>query len=215
MRLRIDANGDIRVTLPHWTPYAAATAFAASKRTWIIENLPKKESMAPYMHIGKRDKLFIIRDHAAKKIRSSVAGDYIRITIPLDTDIHSADVQKAARTAAIKSLKKQAEQYLPGRLEELARKFGYNYKDVRIKQLKGRWGSCSSQKNITLNCFLMQLPDDLIDYVLLHELAHTRIMAHGKPFWMEMALYSPNLESARKSIKHYRPDVLNMQSNSN
>lgn len=211
MRLSIGSNGEVRVTLPHWTPYAAGVAFAASKQAWISQNRPQKQHMEPYMHIGKAVKLFIVRDHAANKIRTTMSENYVRITIPLDTNMQSSEVQAAARKAAVKSLKNQAEAYLPGRLKQLAELHGFTYRSTKIKQLKGRWGSCSSHKDITLNCFLMQLPDNLIDYVLLHELTHTKIMAHGKPFWTEMARYVTNLPAVRQQMKTYRPDVVNMQ----
>jgi predicted metal-dependent hydrolase len=90
----------------------------------------------------------------------------------------------------------------------LARRHGFAYRSVAIKQLKRRWGSCSSEQDIALNCFFMQLPWHLIDYVLLHELMHTRIMAHGTPFWKALDEYVPDLKTARREIKTYRPILL-------
>ena len=57
------------------------------------------------------------------------------------------------------------------------------YKSVKINSSSGRWGSCSTRGNINLSYYLVLLPKHLIDYVLLHELAHTREMNHGKRFW--------------------------------
>ena len=93
------------------------------------------------------------------------------------------------------------------RLQTLAEQHGYDYKSVSIKQLKGRWGSCSEHKDIVLNCFLMELPWNLIDYVLLHELAHTRVMAHGAVFWNEMARVLPEVQSCRRQIKLHKPTL--------
>ncbi|MFI4911763.1 MAG: M48 family metallopeptidase [Sedimentisphaeraceae bacterium JB056] len=72
------------------------------------------------------------------------------------------------------------------RLQQLASAFGYCFGRVSFRNQKTRWGSCSSQNNISLNINLAHLPRHLCDYVLLHELAHTRVKNHGKDFWKEL-----------------------------
>ena len=114
-------------------------------------------------------------------------------------------MQKAAHDACIKALRKQAEQLLPGRLSNLADRHGFAYGSVQIKHLKSRWGSCDHERNITLNLFLMQLPWELIDYVLLHELTHTQIMRHGPDFWNAMRRVLPNLQAIRKQMRLHHP----------
>ncbi len=99
----------------------------------------------------------------------------------------------------------QAEQLLPNRLASLAGTHGFEYGSISVKQLKGRWGSCDHQKNITLNLFLMQLPWELIDYVLLHELTHTNILRHGPDFWRAMEAVLPAVKNARKTLRAYQP----------
>lgn len=80
-------------------------------------------------------------------------------------------------------LRQQALIHLPTRLHNLAAKHGFVYHKVRISNSRGRWGSCSSKKSINLSLYLMTLPPHLIDYVLLHELCHTKEMNHGPAFW--------------------------------
>ena len=65
----------------------------------------------------------------------------------------------------------------------MAERFGLTYRKVRITGARSRWGSCTSAKTISLSCYLMLVPSHLIDYVILHELAHTREMNHGPRFW--------------------------------
>ena len=79
-----------------------------------------------------------------------------------------------------------ARRRLIDRLEYLASKYGFQYNRVFIKNQKTRWGSCSSKNNINLNVNLVRLPDELIDYTILHELVHTRIKNHGQQFWVQM-----------------------------
>ncbi len=79
-----------------------------------------------------------------------------------------------------------ARKHLIDRLNQLSQKHGFNYNRVFIKNQKTRWGSCSAKNNINLNINLVRLPDDLIDYTLLHELVHTRIKNHSRRFWDQM-----------------------------
>ena len=80
----------------------------------------------------------------------------------------------------------KAKTLLTRRLQQLARNNGFSYSRVFIRNQKTRWGSCSSRNNISLNMKLVRLPDELIDYVILHELVHTRKKDHSKAFWAEM-----------------------------
>ena len=82
--------------------------------------------------------------------------------------------------------KEKAKEVLTGKLEQLAEKHGFVYHRVFFRNQKTRWGSCSSQNNISLNMKLVKLPDELMDYVLLHELVHTRRKDHSKAFWAEL-----------------------------
>lgn len=102
---------------------------------------------------------------------------------PAHTDFTSEATQRLIRNAIIRALKKSAQAYLPLLLNELAERYGFKYKKVKISGSKSRWGSCSSIGSINLSCYLMLLPPHLMDYVLLHELTHTKEMNHGAKFW--------------------------------
>jgi predicted metal-dependent hydrolase len=82
-----------------------------------------------------------------------------------------------------------------------------SYHSVKVKRLASRWGSCSSNKVITLNFFLMQLPWPLIDYVLIHELIHTRHMNHSPDFWNDFERIHPGAKNTRNILKQYRPVI--------
>ena len=82
--------------------------------------------------------------------------------------------------------KEKAKKVLTRRLQQLADKHGFVYSRVFLRNQKTRWGSCSSKNNISLNMKLIKLPEELIDYVILHELVHTRKKDHSKGFWSEM-----------------------------
>lgn len=206
VRLSI-ANGDqIRVTLPIWAPYRVGVDFAASKRDWILSQRRQPTVLNEGMQIGKAHRLRFVKS-TGSRVTTRIKGTEIFVALPANVDAQDLGAQAAARRAAIKALKLEAENLLPQRLAALADQHGFTYRSVGIKQMKGRWGSCNSHKDIVLNCFLMKLPWDLIDYVILHELAHTRVMAHGKPFWNEVGKYVSNLSSIRKLMRTQQPTI--------
>ena len=105
------------------------------------------------------------------------------VIIPENKNILKSDVQDFIVNAIEKTYRLEAKAYLPNRVEELAKTYGLSYKKVKINNAKTRWGSCSSENNINLSLQLMRLPDYLIDYVILHELAHTKVKNHSIHFW--------------------------------
>jgi len=207
LRLSVTAGGDVRVSIPTWVPYTAGLDFAQKKRDWIHGQLQKQPQglLLEGQAIGKSHRLLFVPDQAAVKPTSRIKQTEILVRYPATLEADDAGVQKAAAKGSIRALRTQAEQLLPIRLGELAKKHGYAFRTVGVKQLKSRWGSCDQRQNITLNLFLMQLPWDCIDYVLLHELVHTRVMQHGPNFWQEMDAVLPNARAMRKRMRTYQP----------
>lgn len=102
-------------------------------------------------------------------------------------------------------LRKQAKQLLGGRLAAYAERFGFTYTGVRFQWMKSRWGSCSSSNSISLNLALMYLPEELQDYVILHELCHTKIKNHSKSFWALLDTYTnQRAKELSKQMKTYK-----------
>lgn len=89
---------------------------------------------------------------------------------------------KVASPSEVEAMRSQAKSQLPGRLAELADRYGFTYNRVVIKHNASNWGSCSSKGNINLNLNIVRLPKVLQDYVLLHELCHLRHPDHGHGF---------------------------------
>jgi predicted metal-dependent hydrolase len=90
-------------------------------------------------------------------------------------------------------------------IDVLSEEYQLPYSGLTIRKLSSRWGSCSSHQKISLSTYLIQLPDDLISYVITHELVHTKHMNHGKDFWNKMEQIIPNVKEKRKKLKTYRP----------
>lgn len=211
LRLSIGANGEVRVSLPYWLPYKAGEQFVLSKALWIASNRGRKTTALQHAQaIGKAHHLYFEQSPVATKIQSRVAANEIRVSFPRLYDSHDTVVQAAAHKASLRALRKEAEALFPQRLQALSTQTGLEYTGVTIKQLKSRWGSCSTDKEITLNVFLVQLPWHLIDYVLIHELTHTRVMQHGQPFWREMERHLPSAKNLRKQIGAFQPILISI-----
>lgn len=127
------------------------------------------------------------------------------IYCPENVDFKRENVQKLVRSAILRAMKKAAETYLPPLLSMWAERFGLTYRKVRITGARSRWGSCSAARTISLSCYLMLLPAKLMDYVILHELAHTKEMNHGPRFWELLdGMTEGKALLLRKELRAYR-----------
>lgn len=131
-----------------------------------------------------------------------VNRDLIKSRIPLGDP-----KAQRARDAKKKILMKKAKDYLPYRLEYYAKLYGYVYDHCRLSHAATRWGSCSSNRTISLNIGLMQVPEPLRDYVIIHELAHLNHMDHSDAFWTEVSQHDPRYKEHRAKLKKFSPGV--------
>ena len=106
----------------------------------------------------------------------------LQINMPVGVDVETDVVQKTLKNIVLKFLRQEAERVLPDKLEYWSKQCGLDYNSLKIDTAKSRWGCCSSRKDIKLSYYLLLLPERLIDYVIVHELCHTREMNHGPRF---------------------------------
>jgi predicted metal-dependent hydrolase len=125
----------------------------------------------------------VIFEPTASARRPKINNGTITIYLEVGEAIADTVVQVRALTYVKKALRLEAKNYLPERLDELAKLANLQYSRLSLKDLRSRWGSCSSKRNINLNIRLMNLPSRLIDHVIFHELAHLEHMGHGADFW--------------------------------
>lgn len=170
--------------------------------------------------------VLIVKSKRAKRLCITVKRDQtVRLTLPRGVSMQTAKQFLNSRIPWIeKHLRKfkelETEPYSPplpkinvalakrmlvGRLREIAKIYDFHYAKVTIRKQKTRWGSCSAKNNISLNINLVRLPEDLRDYVLLHELVHTRIKNHSKAFWAELDKFmGGNAKKLAKKVKKYK-----------
>ena len=117
--------------------------------------------------------------------------------------IKEIESQRANQTVLPAINKNDAKAVLTARLKSLAAEYGFSYNRVFIRNQKTRWGSCSGSNNISLNVNLVRLPAELQDYVILHELVHTKIKNHSRRFWSELDKYVADSKKTAKRLRKH------------
>jgi len=163
-----------------------------------------------------------IKNNRAKRIVISIKPKFVRVTVPRRQTLKDAQKFVEQKIDWIKKhlknmelllkknkklpliIKKDAREILERRLAELAQLHNFQYNRVSIRNQQTRWGSCSSKDNISLNMKLLHLPEELIDYILLHELVHTRVKNHSKDFWNELETIVPNARMMDNKLREYQ-----------
>jgi predicted metal-dependent hydrolase len=208
IRLSIKSDGEIVVSMPSSVLYRDAIRFVESKTDWIVKQQSRIRAgltlFAPESCFKTRFHQLAITKGNTDKVYNRVGNGIIQIFIPDRVDHEQPKVQEFIKNTLIDVMRWEAKVYLPKRLNELAVKHGFKYQNVSIKNATTRWGSCSSVNNINLNLHLMRIPEHLIDYVLLHELAHTVVKNHGEKFWLLLEQCYPNARKADKEMNNYR-----------
>jgi len=116
--------------------------------------------------------------------------------------------QTPAKIELPKINKTQAGIFLASRLKFWADKYNFSYNRVFIRNQKTRWGSCSSVNNINLNINIVRLPEELQDYIFLHELVHTKIKNHSRRFWNELDKYVADSKAVAKKLRNHGLSLL-------
>lgn len=117
---------------------------------------------------------------------------------------NKASQPEALSAQELKMLAQKALQVLPKKVEYYAAKIGVTYGTITIRNQKTRWGSCSSKGNLNFNCQLMLFPEEIQDYVVVHELCHRKEMNHSQRFWNEVGRTMPDYEERRKYLRQVR-----------
>lgn len=166
LSMRFDKNGILQVRVPKLMMNTQIQSFISKNQTWIDTNyakLQKQQQDKKYYLFGDEISLEDISKMSQwmkKKNSLNIAG----------TSCNREDIETF--------YKSEAKKYLKPRLELFAKKYGFEYKGIRITSASTRWGSCSSKKTINFSYRLVMAPKEEIDYVIVHELCHLREMNH-------------------------------------
>ncbi len=209
VRVRVAPDGSLRASLPLYAPIFLVKRLLKTSRDELRTIVSEARPTTIYengMIIGKSHSL-IVRPILGDTTRVSIHGQQILVHLPPNQSLNDDIVARLIRENVIAAMRKEAKSYLPKRLAFLADKYSYSYQRVRFSHASGRWGSCSSSGTISLNIALMKLPFELIDYVIFHELSHTKQMNHSQEFWDQVGLGDPKYRIHRQALKLETPSI--------
>lgn len=214
LRIIIRSSNSITVTFPWHLSYKDAIRFVNEKESWIKDNLKKIGTIAP-KRAFLPDQPFKTFAHELFFEKLEQGNSYIKVDrskiIVFYTNeemLASPIIQDHIQQAVEKVLKIEASKYLPPRVDFFAEKFNLKFIGISVKKMRTRWGSCSSSGKLNFNIHLMRLPVHLIDYVILHELAHIKHHNHGPNFWKYLdELAGSNSKKLSHEMKKYRTTV--------
>lgn len=213
LRIRMAPGRGIWVSVPYGVGRKQVEAFVSENREWILHH---RREMQVYekdtgvgLGIGSEVKT---KQHTLKIERTGESNPAYRIegevvTLFIPEGVCFDRVEKYVQQFLVEIYKLEAEQYLPGRVKRYAEQFGFRYGRLSFRDNVSNWGSCSFENNISLNVKLMKLPDELIDYVILHELCHTVEKNHSDAFWKLVGLVCPDYVHLRARLRKYNTRV--------
>ena len=190
-RIRVNETGSVRILVPLDFTDDDVDALIRKKRRWIEKQqafFAKKESLPlsrnQLLLFGGRYNYF--HDDTYKR---RVMIDHEHKTIRAARDLLDMDIQE-------KWYKSYAKKYMTKRTEELAYKLGFEYEKLYVRSQRTKLGNCSASKNISLNWRLIKAPQSVIDYIIVHELVHTKVMSHSRKFWTLLKSHYPDYKKA-------------------
>ncbi len=207
VRLRVAPDGSLRASMPVYAPMFLLKRLIKASRPQLRKMLEHSLPQTEYhdgQQIGKSHTLIV---RSATRLAVGRSKQHITVDLPPALTLQSPEVVKKLREVVISALRLEAKSYLPKRLQYLANQHGFVYDKVRFSHASSRWGSCSSSGTISLNIALMKLPFELIDYVVIHELAHTVEMNHSEAFWALVARGDTQYKQHRKLLKQESPSI--------
>lgn len=196
--LSVSKNGTPNVTLPPYVPIIAAKNFIAKNRQWVTEHAPERIAVKPKAAYELYDGTTVEILPAASRNSSRTAAGSIEILL---TDEHQLDYFNKVITRQLASDSRNA--ILP-RVHKFQTLLKVKPSAVRFRSTTSRWGSCNSRKVLTFSVYIAQLPNELIDYIVIHELAHIIQMNHSKDFWSLVAAFDPQYRQHRHELKDYK-----------
>jgi len=165
------------------------------KAKWIIDKLDLVKSIGEddivtgsrIQYLGRKYYVELLVDTERKAIEIDFTESKFKVYLPRDKDN-----QKELKLAFESYLKEKAREKISPRVKKWAKETGLAYNELKFMRLEKRWGSCTPANNIIINSDAVKLPFSLIDYLIVHELVHTKVKSHSKEFWAELSKYMSN-----------------------
>jgi predicted metal-dependent hydrolase len=215
LSIRVKPFEGVQVSFPPGFSIERARAFVEEKKPWLRKAMQKVEEREGRLTVFDESTQFktrsftlLIQKAQRDDVRLFLNGGCLKVYYPSHLPVTHPPIQEAIRFGIEEAMRREAKRILPEKMKRFAKENGFRYKQLFIKNLKSRWGSCSFENNINLNLQLMRLPDHLIDYVVLHELCHTVEKNHGSGFWSLLDRFTEGrARLLSREMKQYRTTI--------
>lgn len=176
-------------------PKEKEQALILKKARWILDKLQLVEAIslddivtgARIQYLGRKYYVQIFINDDLNGINIDFTESKFKVLLP-----SSLDNQEELKMAFDNFFKDKAKEKIKPRIKKWSKETGLKFNELKIRKLDKRWGSCTPSNNILINIDAIKLPYSLIDYLLVHELVHTKIKNHSKEFWAELSKHIPN-----------------------
>lgn len=206
MSIEVDSNGEITVITPINTTNEIIISKVKSKASWIVQKLYEVRNInvnkvnreavngESYLYLGRNYSLQIVDDKNIKEINVKLfRGKFIVTTFTRDEEKIKEALEKWYRERTLKKIKERIEYYKSFFSEEV--------KDVKVKEQKKRWASCTSNNELLFNWRCSMAPSNILDYIVVHEMCHMKYKNHSKEFWQRVYLVLPDYELRREWLR--------------
>lgn len=211
LQVRITPWQGIEVVIPKRTSNQRVRAFLTRHRQWIQDTWLRMKAQIPDADQPLPESLALpaVGEHWQIQYRRSADTRIsLRETQPgILTLLHDGRDDRTCRETLRRWLARRAREYLTPRVVEYCHKEGFQICRLQIRGQKSRWGSCSSNGTLSLNYKLLFLAPELVRYLLIHELSHTRVLDHSARFWRLVARYEPDWKRLDEELGEAWRDV--------
>jgi predicted metal-dependent hydrolase len=165
------------------------------KAKWILDKVELVSSIVDddivtgsrIQYLGRKYYVEIFINESVEDIHIDFTESKFKVATP-----KSLNTQGDLKLAFEDFLREKAREKIAPRIRKWSKTTGLDFSDFKIRKLEKRWGSCTPSNIIIINIDAIKLPFSLIDYLLVHELVHTKIKSHSKEFWAELSKHIPN-----------------------
>lgn len=194
--LRVISAVEIRCTIPRRGRMAEATRFVEAHKVWIFRELERRRAAPPSVREWTDGHAFLFQGETVRLEIDEVGG-----VLRFGGEIVPHRSAASVRGVVERRMRQIAARVLPIRVLALAAEYQIAVHRVTVRAQRSRWGSCSHAGTISLNWRLIQAPDWVRDYVIIHELMHRRQMNHSPRFWAEVEHAFPRRREAEAWLK--------------
>ncbi len=195
IRLRLSRDGILKISMPWYIPKKQAKKFLYESDKWIEKNFNTLNlNKNKYYYLGNEIKILKKKVNNLTSINCYLEDNTFYIESTGETIVDESKIYH-------QWLRKKAEFYILFKVKEIAQNLGFEYNIARIRDMKSRWGSCSSKNNLSFNLKLIYFKPKVIEYVIVHELCHLKEMNHSQNFWSLVESIIPNYKTYRNELK--------------